>query len=178
MQNRLSLPALLRSATLAFIVTASFAVQADKSDFKQTIQILSENNAADGIQKSGYYSGNVHITQGSLVIDADEVFIDAKDGPGNEVFIAKGKPASYQQKANDGSMIKAVADEIRYTLNNRVLTLSDNAELHLQSSMVKAERIEFDMENEQFNAKGSDNEDGRTITIYQPSTQEDANGNP
>ncbi|WP_438862254.1 lipopolysaccharide transport periplasmic protein LptA [Neptunicella sp.] len=172
MLNRLFHPTLAIKAGYLALLLVPLHAFADKADFKQPLEILSENNKADGIEKSGFYRGNVHITQGSLVIDADEVDVIAKDGPGSEIFIARGNPASYQQKSDDGSMIKALANEIKYTLGERVLTLTTNAELHLQNSMVKAEFIEFDMENEQFSANGSNDDDGRTITIYQPGTQE------
>ncbi|WP_416306233.1 lipopolysaccharide transport periplasmic protein LptA [Neptunicella sp. SCSIO 80796] len=178
MLNRLLHPALsIKVCCLTLLLTPLCAL-ADKDDFKQPLEVMAENQSADGIEKSGFYRGNVHITQGSLVIDADEVDVIAKDGPGSEVFIARGKPASYQQKADDGSIIKAIANEIRYTLGDRVLTLKENAEFHQKSSMVKAEFIEFDMENEQFKAKGGNDDDGRTITIYQPDTQEKQDGNP
>ncbi|MDN4502017.1 lipopolysaccharide transport periplasmic protein LptA [Alteromonadaceae bacterium BrNp21-10] len=165
--------------TLAFI---GFSAMAGKEDFKQQIMVEATKQSGDGIEKSMYYRGDVKISQGSLVIDADEVDVIAKDGVGKEIFIARGTPASYEQTMDDGSHIKALANEIKYTVANRTLTLVGNAELHQNSSRVQGESILFDMENEQLNAEGNENTGDRVTTIFQPekqdSNQEQSNANP
>lgn len=152
-------------------------------DFNQPIKVRSQFTSGDGIEKSLLYWGNVRIAQGSLLIEADEVEVQAKEGSGKEVFIARGKPAVYQQTKEDGTIVKAQANEIRYMVVNRTLSMEGEAELKQNSSMVKGSSITFDMLREQVNAAGSDDQDGRVITIFQPAAptpkeQENNDGNP
>lgn len=153
-----------------FLILAllSFNVAAVNEDFEQPIKVKSEYQSADGIKKISFFRENVNITQGSLVINADEVEVDAGKGKGKETFIARGTPASYEQTMEDGSRIRAAAEYIEYQVEGRTLTLSGNAELHQNSHSVRGSSIQFNMEKEQLMAQGSDEEDGRVMTIFQP----------
>lgn len=144
---------------------------AGKEDFKLPIKVDSKSQFVDGKTKISVFRKDVHITQGSLNIDADEVKVLAGQGEGKEVFIAIGKPASYIQIMDDGSDIKALANEIKYQVDSRILTLSGGAELHQNSSMVKGESIIFNMEKEQLIAQGTDDKEGRVTTIFQPNPE-------
>lgn len=107
------------------------------------------------------------ITQGSLKITADEVRIDASAGDGNEVFIATGTPASFEQRSQDGSLVKASGNEIRYTRKDKKINLSGSAQLAQDSSTVSGENIIFDMLNEQLIASGTDGDSGRVQAVFQ-----------
>lgn len=161
---RLANKALFLSAALM-----SFSSLAGKDDFKEQIEILSNNQIVEGKNKTYIISDNVHIRQGTLNIYADVVDVNAASGDGNEVFIARGKPASFEQTLEDGSTIKAVANTIEYQREFRTLRLNGSAELLQDSSQVTGESISYNMELEQVIAQGSDSEDGRVRTIFQPS---------
>lgn len=141
---------------------------AGKDDFDLPIKVDSKSQFVDGKSKTSIFRDDVHITQGSLTILADEVEVIASLGEGKEVFIARGNPASYSQKMDDGSDIRAMAEEIKYEVNIRTLTLDGNAELQQNSSMVKGESIVFNMELEQLVAQGTDDTEGRVTTIFRP----------
>lgn len=160
-----------KAGLLAIALSASGAY-AIEHDFSQLIKVQSQFTNGDGIEKSLLYSGNVRIVQGTLVIEADEVEVLAKEGPGKEIFIARGQPAKYQQTKEDGTLVSATANEIRYLVSGRVLTLEGAAELQQNSSQVKGESIRFDMQNETVNAAGTDDQGGRVTTIFQPATTE------
>lgn len=155
-------------ASLLLMPTA----HAGKADFKLPIKVDSKSQFVDGKTKTSIFKNDVHVTQGSLSIDADEVEVIAGQGEGNEIFIARGKPATYAQTMDDGSRIKAVANEIKYQVSNRTLTLLGTAELHQNSSMVSGESIIFNMEEEQLLAQGTGTEDGRVTTVFQPDSFE------
>lgn len=155
---------------LALLSCNAFAVN---EDFDQPIKVKSEYQSGDGIRKVSIFRENVNITQGSLVIDADEVEVNAEQGKGRETFIARGTPASYEQTMEDGSRIRAVAEYIEYQVEGRTLTLSGNAELHQNSHSVRGSTIQFNMEKEQLMAQGTDEEDGRVMTIFQPDNAEE-----
>lgn len=146
---------------------------AEPEDFKLPITVDSKTQFVDGKSKTSIFKEDVHIRQGSLKIDADEVEVIANQGEGNEIFIARGNPAVYSQTMEDGSDIKALAQEIRYQVANRTLTLSGSAELHQNSSMVRGESITFNLEKEQLLAEGSDGQGGRVTTVFRPENKED-----
>lgn len=158
----------LFSASLLTALLFSAYSHAGKEDFTKKIELASRYQNADGIAKRATYQGNVVIQQGSLKVSADELEIDASKGEGNEIFIATGKPAKYSQQQEDGSIVTAHADKIEYHRQTRSLTLEGNAEIKQNSSSVKGKSITFNMELEQIIAQGSDQDNGRVITTFQP----------
>ncbi|GAC15082.1 lipopolysaccharide transport periplasmic protein LptA [Aliiglaciecola lipolytica] len=154
----------------AFILTLVFSVstKAGENDFNLPIKVDSKSNFFDGKTKTSIFRKDVKITQGSLEILADEVEVIAGLGDGKEVFIARGNPAKYSQTLDDGSNISAAANEIKYEVSNRTLTLNGAAELNQDSSLVKGESILFNMELEQLIAESSSNDDGGVTAIFQP----------
>lgn len=158
---------LLLTNTIAVLLLLSFDVAAGKDDFKLPIKVDSKTQFVDGKRKTSIFKEDVHISQGSLKIDADEVEVIAEDGKGKEIFIARGKPAVYSQTMDDGSSITAKANEIRYQVATRMLDLNGAAELYQDTSMVKGEKISFNLEKEQLIA-GSEGGESRVTTVFQP----------
>ena len=163
---------LIPLATSFLLAIASGAVQASEEDFSQPIKIGSNTQFIDGKNKTALYKEDVLITQGSLLIEADEVEVIATDGSGREIFIARGNPASYSQSLEDGTPVSAKANEIRYEVVNRTISLAGNAELQQDSSKVQGDKITFDMITEQLLATGGAGEDGegRVTTVFTPDT--------
>lgn len=145
---------------------------ASEEDFSQPIKIGSNTQFIDGKNKTALYKEDVLITQGSLQIKADEVEVIATNGSGREIFIARGKPASYSQSLEDGTPVSAKANEIRYEVVNRTISLAGNAELQQDTSKVQGDKITFDMITEQLLATGGAGEDGegRVTTVFTPDT--------
>ena len=144
-------------------------VAATESDFEQPIKVDSKSQFVDGKNKTSLFKDDVRITQGSLVITANEVEVIASQGEGKEVFVARGNPASYSQKLEDGTPVTAKANEIRYEVANRTISLSGNAELQQDTSMVKGDNITYDMTTEQLLATGGeDGKGGRVTTVFRP----------
>lgn len=148
-------------------------VIADEADFKQPITVDSETQFVDGKRKTSIFRKDVHVSQGSLKIDAEEVEVNAAQGEGKEVFIARGTPAVYSQTMDDGSDIRAVAKEIKYSVATRTLTLTGAAELHQNSSMVKGESITFNLDKQQLLAEGQAGENGRVTTVFRPDPKQE-----
>ena len=159
----------LNSVILVLFSASSFA---SKDDFSQEIKIASSNQSVDGIAKKSVFWGAVVIQQGTLTVKADVVELDASQGDGKEIFIAKGNPAEYSQQQDDGSIVNAKANRIEHRRETRSLTLDHNAEIQQNNSSVKGESIIFNMQLEQILAQGEDNESGRVITIFQPEKTE------
>ncbi len=144
---------------------------AGPKDFQQPIKVDAKSQFVDGKNKISLFKDDVRIVQGSLEIHAKEVEVNASKGEGKEVFIARGKPAHYQQKMEDGTLVKAQANEIRYEVNKRTISLKGNAELQQDTSSVKGDTISYDMSKEQLLAtSGKDNSEGRVTTVFRPET--------
>lgn len=159
---------LLVRITLTALLTVSAIGVAGEKDFDLPIKVDAQSNFFDGKTKTSIFTKDVKITQGSLIILADEVKVIAGLGEGKEVFIARGEPASYQQELEGGTSIRAAANEIKYEVSNRTLTLTGNAELKQDSSQVRGESIVFNMVLEQLIAQGDDSKEGGVTTIFQP----------
>ncbi|WP_158972160.1 lipopolysaccharide transport periplasmic protein LptA [Paraglaciecola sp. L3A3] len=165
----------LLKTKLVLAILVSTSAFAGKEDFTQTIKVASNYQEGDGINKQAIYRGNVQISQGSLVVTADEVKVDASQGEGNEIFIATGNPAEYSQQQEDGSKVTAKAKEIMYRRDTRSLSLKGDAQIEQNSSSVKGNSIMFNMELEQIIAQGNNQESGRVITIFQPESKNKVN---
>lgn len=161
---------LLKTSIVVSLLISS-AAWSGKEDFNQTIKVASNYQEGDGISKKAIYRGNVQISQGSLLVKADELQVDASKGEGNEIFIAIGTPAEYSQQQEDGSIVTAKANKIKYMRDTRSLSLEGNAQIEQNASSVKGESIKFNMELEQIIAQGSDKQNGRVITIFQPESK-------
>ncbi len=159
-------------ATSLLMAVASATVSASEADFSKPIKVDARSQFVDGKNKTSLFKDNVLITQGSLIINADEVEVIATEGEGREVFVARGNPASYSQKLEDGTPVSAKANEIRYEVVNRTISLTGKAQLKQDTSMVQGDTITFDMITEQLLATGSSDTDGdgRVTTVFTPET--------
>lgn len=156
-------------AISALLVLCTRSAFSNENDFGLPIEIGSNSQFIDGKNKTALYKDNVLITQGSLTIEADEVEVIASEGSGREIFVARGNPASYSQELEDGNPVSAKANEIRYEVAKRTISLTGNAELKQDTSQVKGNSITFDMVTEQLLATGGANDaSGRVTTVFTP----------
>lgn len=152
-----------------FAVCFMTAIYAGQSDFDKPITVDAKSQFVDGKNKTSIFKDDVHITQGSMEIRADEVEVIATDGEGKEIFIARGNPAVYAQDMDDGSRVSAQANTITYSVTSRAITLDGDAQLVRDTSMVQGDLIEFDMEKEQLLAQSSgEGEERRVTTVFRP----------
>ncbi|WP_291611558.1 lipopolysaccharide transport periplasmic protein LptA [Colwellia sp.] len=146
------------------------SAQAAKKDLEQEITIKSQRQSADLKNKIASYLDNVSIQQGSISITADivKVFssIDKNSGEKTDTYLAKGNPAVFQQKLEDGSLIKLQADEITYIPNANMITISGNALVKQAGSEVRGNEITYNTLSEKLEAQGSENQS--VTTVLQP----------
>lgn len=169
-------PTLLLSLFAAVI---SGTVQALPSDWEQ--EVLIESNASDMDRKNGtiVYRGNVTLTQGTLLISADKLYI-LSDGNQIEKIVAEGGPATYEQQMEVGKpLTKAHGNRIDYYAGERRITLRGEAQLSQQGNQMNGDLITYDMVNEVIKARGNQDEentepseeatnDGRIRVVIQP----------
>lgn len=167
---------MFRSATFLIFFTVGLFVSIDAlalpDDRQQTISI--ESDSAERNQKTGLtvYSGNVIISQGSILIEADEITLHYEGSKISRIECT-GTPASYQQKPQtEGAMLVARAEHINYLLADDKIILKRNAVLSRNGTIVKGDSIDYDMKNETWKAKGNDlGEQKRIQLVIPPSVQ-------
>ncbi len=149
----------------AFISSISHAVQ---SDFEQRVVIESERQTIDMKNNIVTYRGDVKVTQGSLQIHADQLQILNANTDGQQILKADGSPATYTQKLENGKLMIAEADSVRYELVSRILLLSGNAKLMQEDSVVKGDRIQYNLEQQLLEANSKQDGSERVTTIFIP----------
>lgn len=155
--------------TLILAAISTVAVAQSSVDFEQPIMVDAKSQFVDGKNKTSVFQGEVKIVQGTLEITADEVEAIATEGEGQEVFIARGKPAKYSQTLEDGTAVSASAELIRYEVASKKIQLTGQAELKQATSMVTGNSIIYDMQSQQLMATGDEGgEEGRVTTVFRP----------
>lgn len=146
------------------------ALQAAPADYTQPVDVRADFWEASIQDNISIYRENVEVRQGSMLIKAVRLEANASAGRGNEVLIATGTPATYSQTLEDGKEVSAQANEIRYDLANRILTLTGNAEMSQSGSLVQGAVIRYNISTQQLSAESEQNR--RVTTIFTPEIKE------
>jgi lipopolysaccharide export system protein LptA len=139
--------------------------QAAKKDLEQKVTIKSLRIATDYKNKIASYLDDVSIRQGSISITADIVKVFSVREK-NYTYLAKGKPAIFQQQLEDGSVIILQADEITYNPNANIITITGNALVKQAGSEVSGDEITYNTSSEKLEAKSISNQS--VTTVLQP----------
>ncbi|MDC9719950.1 MAG: lipopolysaccharide transport periplasmic protein LptA [Gammaproteobacteria bacterium] len=169
--------ALLRGCTLTVVLLASPLTWALDNDRKQPLNIAADRaelNEADGYS---IYTGNVIITQGSMIIEASTIKITFNDDGIERLFATEGNHdglAYMRQKSeptNDGrsDLMEAWAGNIDYNVNAEFLTLLGQAKLIQRGNEFSGNKILFDVPKD--NVKATGGEGKRVNMIFLPKAQ-------
>lgn len=130
-----------------------------ESDRDQPIEI--ESDRAEFHELEGYtiYSGNVRLSQGSILLEAAEISIYFENG---EVYklVATGDRAYYEQlpAENEGKVV-AQANTIEYLLQGDLINLVQNASLTQDGATLNGELITYDVRNHLLRANNHSNQE-------------------
>ena len=141
--------------TLWLTLLSSINAQALPSDSQQPITIQSDRAIRD--EKTGLtiYEGNVKITQGSLIINADNITL-YNDERGLYKVIAHGKPAQFHQQPEvNKAIISAKGETIEYLAEEQMLHLSTHASLNQDGTLMQGDSINYDIAKQLVTATGS-----------------------
>jgi len=143
-------------------------VAALTSDREQPIHIDADSMLADEPKGYSHYIGNVHITQGSLKVDADEVYIYLVEGLLDKLIII-GEPAKLQQLPdNSDDIIYSRAKRMEYFAATDRLFLIQDAKVWQGSNRFSGEHIEYDTLNSRVSANSQGKETGRIRAVIVP----------
>ena len=131
-------------------------LSADHSDFELT------DNGSSSIK------GNVKITQGSLIINADTAVILRVNGDISKVTLS-GNPANMQQMNDNGELLKATAKDIVYFISTEQINLVGNVIIDQSRGSMRGDSIRYDIKSGRLQGGG----DGTRIQMrLEPKTQD------
>lgn len=160
----------LTARTLLAIITLSIAVLSWSlpNDREQPINIqadAAEQVIHEGREKT-IYTGNVIMTQGSMLIEGDEVTILSQERSVTKI-IATGKPAHFKQQSEQQQHpTKAYAQRINYDLGDEAIVLLNDASLMQGGDTISGKRIDYNIATEQ--VKAASTNDSRVNIVLEP----------
>jgi len=161
--------------------TFSSTAYALPGDSQQPINIQADSarqKTTDGIANM-VYRGNVVMTQGSLLIEAETLTLISKDNK-VEKLIAEGDLATFQQQSDpESAPVDASAKMIRYIIAEEIATFIGDATIEQEGSIISGAKIDYNINKEQVKANSDINNSKRVQMVLEPEkkpTPKDANG--
>ena len=157
---------LSRSILLAILVWP-LSVQALSGDRDQPMHLEADSASIDEGTGVSLYRGNVVITQGSLKLWADKLWIYRKEGK-TERITSEGKPTRFRQMGDDQVEIRGQALRAEFYLDRDELLLFDNALLEQGADQFRSDRIIYNRISSQVKAGASADGQERVRVIIEP----------
>jgi lipopolysaccharide export system protein LptA len=124
--------------------TLSFPSAGLDSDSDQPIYVEANTATYDENTGETVYTGDVQATQGSLVVNSDQMTVYQKDGT-TEKVIAIGKPVRLKQTPEGGGDdLNGTSQRAEYYPETGILILLDKAVVTQGSMLTESDRIEYD----------------------------------
>lgn len=149
-----------------------WALAATAQDTREQISISSDRAVFE--ENHGVYIGNVQLDQGGMQIRADTLQLMTENKSVRKV-IATGGPARFTRKgdAKEGA-VSAAASAVEYDLASEVITLTGNARIDRQGSLIEGTRIVYNAKSRVVNAVARGETGGRVNMVLQPLRDSDA----
>ncbi len=139
------------------------------SDKQQPIRIEADSVFIDDARGTAVYRGNVHFTQGSTQLQAEEVTVFSADRQKVDKVVADGKPAKFRQRPdNREEDISGQAAHVEYYADGERVILEGDAHLWQGKNEFAGNHIEYDTAKEAVKALKAAAEEGRVQVIIQP----------
>ena len=140
-------------SVLAGVLLAAGDARALSSDRDEPIVIEALTAEADNRAQVTVYRGDVVITQGTLRITGDTVWIHYSDSNSITKAISVGKPAKFRQLPdNKENYMTADADRMEYHADQDLILLLGNARYGEGPDKITAQRIVYDSRKGQVKA--------------------------
>lgn len=138
-----------------------------EGDRDQPIEVIADRALRDDIRGYTVYSGDVRLTQGSLIIEADKVTIFHQTSSADRV-VAEGQPARMQQIQNPGEApMKAQALRIIYRVEAERVQLRNEARVEQDGAVVSGDLIDY-LIPEQVVRADTDSDSGSRVQVMIP----------
>jgi lipopolysaccharide export system protein LptA len=123
-------------------VLASLPAAALESDRQQPMQIKSDRFESGMDDNITVLTGNVRITQGSLVVTAARADVTQDKGEVSRALLT-GKPATLVQRIEGGGEMNARAQTIDYKLTEETVELRGDVVLERPQGTLRSERVTY-----------------------------------
>lgn len=167
--------AILKNASLALLIATSLVAghaMARSSDRNQPIDISANQGVSEQDEsKPSVVSGNVVITQGTLVINAAKGVIYQRNGDIVRVVLTGG-PVRLQQQMDNGQPLTVNASQADYNLSTDIVTLTGNVRISQPTGNLSAPSAVYNMGTGRFESQGSSS--GRVKMRFVPKSQRGA----
>jgi lipopolysaccharide export system protein LptA len=144
---------------------------AEKADRDKPIEIEADTMTVDDAKSTSIYTGDVILTQGTLLIRADELIV-RQDKQGFQHSTSLGNPTTFKQKMEGSNeYIQGKALRIEYDGHMDKIHLYKKAEVKRGKDIVIGDYITYDANAEVAQAMSSKTENGkkgRTKAIIKP----------
>ncbi|MHB1144236.1 MAG: lipopolysaccharide transport periplasmic protein LptA [Thiobacillus sp.] len=146
----------LKTGFYAVVCAALLAspAHAEKADRDKPVNLEADTVTLDDVRKISVYQGNVLLTQGTLMLRADQVQV-TQNASGLDKISAAGRPASFRQKV-DGrdEFIEGFSSRIEYDGVNSQLELIGQAQLRRGSDELRGAQISYNANTEFYKVVG------------------------
>lgn len=151
-KNKFSLPVPLLAAILLLWAPASFAERGDRD---KPVNLEADQVTVDDMQQISTFTGNVRLSQGSVLILGDKLVV-TQDKNGFVQVTAYGNTASFRQK-RDGTdgYVEGYGQRIEYDARAETMQLHNQARLKRDLDEVTGEHITYSSKTEIFQVNGS-----------------------
>lgn len=138
------------------------------TDSQQPVYIDSDSQQLDLKSNKVTFVGNVTLKQGSININAEKLIVirDAKSGEIQEIQ-GFGDLATFSQLTDEGKTLYGEAKKLNYQMAQDQLTMTDQAMLSQDDSVIKSKQIRYRISEQKLIAD-SNNSSGRVSTVLQP----------
>ena len=171
----------MKSLIVVFFISILFSApgMAERADRDKPVHLEADQASVQDANKLATFTGNVVLTQGTLVIRADKMTVK-EDASGFQYATAFGNLASFRQK-RDGmdEYIEGWSERMEYDGKADKVQLFRKARLKRGQDEVHGDYISYDAINEFFqvtsNSNGTSTEtksDGRVRAVIQPKKKE------
>jgi lipopolysaccharide export system protein LptA len=136
--------------------------QARESDRQKPMDVESDHSqTSTAAMGATHLWGNVHATQGTLDMTADDAMLSQnKDGLSRVVL--KGNPVHLKQDDENGDPMTATSQDLDYDLVKKIAVLTGNVIITQPRGVMHGERVVYDVGNSQITSGG----DGSRVRMH------------
>ncbi|NND66508.1 MAG: lipopolysaccharide transport periplasmic protein LptA [Halioglobus sp.] len=138
------------------------------NDREQPIHISADKALRDEARGVTIYSGSVHMRQGTMEIEADNItFYHASENA--DQIVAEGAPAKMQQQPEpDKGLVFAEAKTIHYFRREDRVRLQTQARIEQDGALVTGDSIDYFIDKQLVQAQANQNQEGDKVFVVIP----------
>jgi len=150
---------------MAVITATASTAAANPADRSKPISISADASEYDENAGTQVLSGNVEISQGSMLIRADRIKVELRDNALYRIT-GTGSPIRFQQLTERNELMRGQSEQISYNTETSEITFKGSAEFEKPGQKFTGHSINYNMTELTFRAAGNDK--GRVNIVLQP----------